>query len=85
MADELYEKAQFPAYKGLYLIAKNVYLMDTGDFEGVIKSVNDHRDIIEHRKDFPYMKYFILNQLAEALIKTGKISEAEKPLEEAIK
>lgn len=85
MADKLYEKAQFPAYKGLYLIAKNVYLIDTGDFEGVIKSVNDHRDIIEHRKDFPYMKYFILNQLAEALIKTGKISEAEKPLEEAIK
>lgn len=85
MADELYEKAQFPAYKGLYLIAKNVYLMDTGDFEGVIKSVNDHRDIIEHRKDFPYMKYFILNQLAEALIKMDKISEAEKPLEEATK
>ena len=31
------------------------------------------------------MKYFILNQLAEALIKMDKISEAEKPLEEAIK
>ena len=66
------------AYRALFLLAKNAYLLDQAAFQSIIETVRTHTDLLARQTDYPSMRYFILSQLSEALFRQGALEEARR-------
>jgi tetratricopeptide (TPR) repeat protein len=85
LGEEVFESTQSDAYKALFILAKNIYLLDKRNLQEAIELVGKNRELLDQQKFYPSMKYFILNQLAEAQIKNGDFPDAKNTLDEGEK
>lgn len=85
MGEEVFDRSQSDAYRALFILAKNIYLLDKRKLQEAIEFVDQNRELLDRQKFYPSMKYFILNQLAEALIKKGDFQAANEVLDEGEK
>jgi len=77
---QYFPASQSNAYNALYVLAVATYHNERGEFEEVISLVESHSSLLEKQNAYPSMYSFTLNQLCEALVKKGKVSEAENML-----
>ncbi len=78
--ESLFKRASSDAYKALFVLAKNIVLNDQARFQETIDQVRHYQDLLDRQTFYPSMRYFILNQWAEALLKKGEEEEAKKVL-----
>lgn len=77
---QYFSNSQSSAYNALYVLAIATYYNERGEFDEVINLVNSYRSLLEKQNAYPSMYSFTLNQLCEALVKKGKVNEAENML-----
>ena len=85
LGEGIFDRCQSDSYKALFILAKNIYLLDKRKLQEAIDFVNQNRKILDRQKFYPSMKYFVLNQLAEALLKRGNFQTAREVLDEGEK
>ena len=83
--ESVFKNASSDPYKALFILAKNIALIDQGQFQQTIDQVRACQDLLDRQTFYPSMRYFILNQLAEALLKQGDREEAKKILAQSEK
>ncbi len=85
MGEKVRPQSQSNAYNLLFVLAKNVFMLDKRDVDGVVTAVKANQDLMDRLDGYPSMRYFILCQLAEALIRKGNRDEATQILSAAEK
>lgn len=61
----------------LYIYATSMYFIDCGELEKAIALMRKYQVLLDEQASYhPSMRFFTLNQLAEALLKKGEIKEA---------
>ena len=74
--EELLRLSQSTLYNVLFIYSASIYLIDQGKNQQIIKLIQDNEDIMKHGTAMPPSRCYLLNQLAEALIKEGRQEEA---------
>jgi hypothetical protein len=85
MGDKLLPLSQSRLDNILYIYATTMFLLDQGEIEKTITLVRSHEYLWEKQNHYPLIRYFTINQLAEALIKHGEIGEAKNLLSQSEK
>lgn len=77
--------SQSSADNALYVYATTMFLLDQGEIVKTINLIRSHETLWEQQALYPPIRYFILNQFAEALIKQGDVEEAKNVLSQSEK
>ncbi len=80
VGEGIFEDCKADAHKALFILAKNVFLLENGDLDGVIAASHAHKKLWMYLESYPSMRYFILLQLGDAFIKKGDVEEAKMAL-----
>lgn len=83
--EEISNLCEFYNYRLLFVLAKNVYLMDKAQFQRIIDLHKIYEDVCQRQSSYSPMRYFILAQLAEAYYKNGDLEEAKATIDRAEK
>jgi len=78
--DKLLPLSQSAPYNVLYVFATTIFLMDQGEIQRTIDLIHQYQHLLDKQNFYPNMRFYTLNQLAEALIKKGEIEEAKHTL-----
>lgn len=73
-------KSQSSAYNALFIFAATMHLMNQGEFDKIIKLVEENKKLIDQLTLYPSIRFYILNQLAEAYLKSGKLESCLESL-----
>lgn len=85
MGEKIFHLSKSDPYSALFILAKNILHLDRGELQKIIDVIGQNQDLLDRQTFYPSMRYFILNQLGEALLKKGEIEEAIKVLATAEK
>lgn len=85
MGEKLLSLSQSDSYNALFIIAKNSFLLDRGELKQTIDLIAENENLFKRQDLYPSMRYYVLSQLAEALIKEDKIERASNALERSEK
>jgi tetratricopeptide (TPR) repeat protein len=77
---EIFSLSESEAYNALYVYAITLFLLDKGEIDTTISHIRQHQGLLEKQDFYPSMRFFPLNQLAEAHIKKGDIEECKRVL-----
>lgn len=77
----LLPKSESSAYNALFLFASSLVLIDKGQQQEVIDLFVANDDLITNLKLYPSIKFYILNQLAEAYLRNGDAKKCLETLE----
>ena len=83
IGDKLLSLSQSRADNALYVYATTMFLLDQGEIVKTINLIRSHKNLWEQQTLYPPIRYFILNQFAEALIKQGEVEKAKKVLSQS--
>ena len=70
--ETLLPHSEVPAYNALFILASTLYLMDKGETSEVMKLIQKNAGLLDRVTLYPTLKFYILNQLAEAQLKEGQ-------------
>ncbi len=80
-----FSRSESSAYNALYVFAVCMFQNDCCEYDKTIELINANKLLLSKQDSYPSIRFFILNQLAEALAKKGSIDEGLKALEQAEK
>ncbi len=83
--EHLLPLSQSAAYNALFIFATAMSLIDKGDFQKAIDLIVKHNSLLKKLDFYSSIRFFILNQLAEAFLKQGKTEECREVLEHSEK
>ena len=76
--EKLLPLSKAPEHNCLYIYATSMYLIDQGEIEKAIALMQKYQGLLDQQATYhPSMRFFTLNQLAEALLKKGQREEAK--------
>lgn len=73
------------AYNALYIFAVAMFYNDSCEYEKTIDLIQENKSLLSQQGAYPSIRFFILNQLGEALARKGETAEALKALAQAEK
>jgi tetratricopeptide (TPR) repeat protein len=77
--------SQSDAYNALFVYAVMMFHLEEGDIDKTISHIEEHQELLDRQELDPSLRFYSLSLLGEALIKKGKIEEAQKVLSTAEK
>lgn len=82
---DIFCSSQSDAYNALFVYAVMMFLLEEGEIDKTISHIQEHQALLDRQEFYPYLRFYSLSLLGEALIKKGKIEEAQKVLSTAEK
>lgn len=73
------------AYNSLFIFATTLYLIDKGELQRTVDLIAHYHTLIEGLNLYPSIRFYILNQLAEAFLKQGHLEKCQQILKKSEK
>ncbi len=82
---DIFCSSQSDAYNALFVYVSLMFHLEEGEIDETISHIQEHKALLNRQELYPSLRFYPLSILGEALIKKGKIEEAQKVLSTAEK
>lgn len=77
---DIFRSCQSDAYNALFVYAVTMFHLEEGELDKTIAYIGEHQELLDSQEIYPSLRFYFLSLLGEALIRQGKIEEAQNVL-----